>query len=172
MPAVFYELQKTAQEAKFAYEQFAAVEEAATKVAINALEALLNTTQAIQDGVLKSIPKVSGAGMTVNIDPQAIAAGASWPAYSAGAGTLRIQLLAAKDSLVVTDAVQVGFDVAEELIDLLIDQMATYDGYYDSLYGVIVNGKERVVKLDQVRRQVYVNEQAHLQNPLPQFPLP
>ena len=44
--------------------------------------------------------------------------------------------------------------------------------YYDSLYGVIVNGKERVVKLDQVRRQVYVNEQAHLQNPLPQFPLP
>ena len=44
--------------------------------------------------------------------------------------------------------------------------------YYDSLYNVIVNGKERVVKLDQVRRQIYVNEQAHLQNPLPQFPLP
>ena len=132
--AVFYELQKTAQEAKFAYEQFAAVEEAATKVAINALEVLLNTTEEMQDGVLKAIPKVSGAGMTVNIDPQAIAAGASWPAYCAGAGTLRIQLLAAKDSLVVTDAVQVGFDVAEELIDLLIDQMATYDGYYDSVY--------------------------------------
>ena len=132
--AVFYELQKTAQEAKFAYEQFAAVEEAATKVAINALEVLLNTTEGMQDGVLKAIPKVSGAGMTVNIDPQAIAAGASWPAYCAGAGTLRIQLLAAKDSLVVTDAVQVGFDVAEELIDLLIDQMATYDGYYDDVY--------------------------------------
>ena len=44
--------------------------------------------------------------------------------------------------------------------------------YYDSLYNVIVNGKERVVKLDQVRRQIYVSEQAHLQNPLPQFPLP
>ena len=130
--AVFYELQRAAQEAKFAYEQFAAVEEAATKIAINSLEVLLKSTEEIQEGVLKSIPKVSGAGMTVNIDPQAIAAAASWPAYCAGAGTLRIQLLAAKDSLVVTDAIQVGFDVAEEIFDLLIDQMETYDDYYDT----------------------------------------
>ena len=44
--------------------------------------------------------------------------------------------------------------------------------YYDSLYGVIAEGRERVVRLDQVRRQIYVNEQAHLQNPLPTLPKP
>ena len=40
-------------------------------------------------------------------------------------------------------------------------------GYYNSLYNVIVNGAEREIKLDQVRRQVYVMEEAYRQNPMP-----
>ena len=36
---------------------------------------------------------------------------------------------------------------------------------------VFCNGKEPEVKLDQVRRQVYVLEEAHKQNPLPVKPL-
>mgnify|MGYP003296460698 CR=1 FL=1 len=45
---------------------------------------------------------------------------------------------------------------------------AIYDNYYD----VIVNGAEREIKLDQVRRQVYVMEEAHRQNPLTKTLLP
>lgn len=38
---------------------------------------------------------------------------------------------------------------------------------YNNLYDVMVNGAEQVIKPEQVRRQIYVLEQAHLQNPLP-----
>ena len=36
-----------------------------------------------------------------------------------------------------------------------------------NIYDVLVNGAEPVIKHDQVRRQVYVMEEAHKQNPLP-----
>lgn len=42
---------------------------------------------------------------------------------------------------------------------------------YSDVYEVFCNGKEPEVKLDQVRRQVYVLEEAHKQNPLPVKPL-
>jgi predicted dehydrogenase len=38
---------------------------------------------------------------------------------------------------------------------------------YANLYDVLVNGAEQVIKLDQVRRQIYVIEECHKQNPLP-----
>ena len=42
---------------------------------------------------------------------------------------------------------------------------------YNDLYKVVTEGKEPEIKLEQVRRQVYVMEEAHKQNPLPQKPL-
>ena len=43
---------------------------------------------------------------------------------------------------------------------------------YDNYYNVIVNGAPREITLDQVRRQVYVMEEAHRQNPLAKTVLP
>ena len=43
---------------------------------------------------------------------------------------------------------------------------------YDDYYNVIVNGAPREITLDQVRRQVYVMEEAHRQNPLAKSVLP
>ncbi len=40
-------------------------------------------------------------------------------------------------------------------------------GVYDNLYDVLINGAERIIRLEQVRRQVYVMEEAHKQNKLP-----
>jgi len=37
---------------------------------------------------------------------------------------------------------------------------------YDDVYERLVNGKELPVKLEQVKQQIYVMEQAHLQNPM------
>ena len=38
---------------------------------------------------------------------------------------------------------------------------------YNDLYEVLVNGAEPEIKHEQVRRQIYVMEEAHRQNPLP-----
>jgi predicted dehydrogenase len=38
---------------------------------------------------------------------------------------------------------------------------------YNNLYDVLVNGAEQIIKHDQVRRQLYVIEECHRQNPLP-----
>jgi predicted dehydrogenase len=38
---------------------------------------------------------------------------------------------------------------------------------YNNLYDVMANGAEQIIKLEQVRRQIHVMEQSHLQNPLP-----
>lgn len=43
--------------------------------------------------------------------------------------------------------------------------------FYDNVLDVINGRAERIVTLDQVRRQVYVMEEAHKQNPLPAKPL-
>ncbi|MFA6815126.1 MAG: Gfo/Idh/MocA family oxidoreductase [Lentisphaeria bacterium] len=40
-------------------------------------------------------------------------------------------------------------------------------GIYNNYYDVLVHHAERIIKLDQVRRQVYTMEEAHKQNPLP-----
>lgn len=40
-------------------------------------------------------------------------------------------------------------------------------GVYGNLYDVLVNGAAREIKLEEVRRQIYVLEEAHRQNPLP-----
>jgi predicted dehydrogenase len=40
-------------------------------------------------------------------------------------------------------------------------------GFYDNAYDILVNGGQRVITLDQVRRQLAVMEECHRQNPLP-----
>ena len=42
---------------------------------------------------------------------------------------------------------------------------------YKDLYAVYTEGKEPEIKHDQVRRQIYIMEEAHKQNPLPKKPL-
>jgi predicted dehydrogenase len=42
-------------------------------------------------------------------------------------------------------------------------------GFYDNIYNALVSGGKLEVSLDQVRRQVFVLEEAHRQNPLPKL---
>ena len=42
---------------------------------------------------------------------------------------------------------------------------------YRNLYNVVQHGAEQEIKLEQVRRQIYIMEEAHKQNPLPKKPL-
>ena len=132
--AVFYELQKTAQEAKFAYEQFAAFEESVLKMGINSVDTIMKTADDMKQGIIDSTPDIIGAGMTINTDPSAMVAAAIGPAASAVRNTLQGTLLAAKNALVERTAVDIIFDVAIEAIDVVIDEIETFDGYYDDVY--------------------------------------
>ena len=42
---------------------------------------------------------------------------------------------------------------------------------YNDFYKVVTEGKEPEIKLEQVRRQIYIMEEAHKQNPLPKKPM-
>ncbi|MBT3274520.1 MAG: Gfo/Idh/MocA family oxidoreductase [Spirochaetales bacterium] len=56
------------------------------------------------------------------------------------------------------------WDIPAEEADLF-DTMGLQ--YYNDLYGVLTEGKEPVVKVEEVRRQIEVIEECHRQNPLP-----
>ena len=130
--AVFYELQRAAKEAKFIYEQVSAVEDAALKTAVINLELALGLGSDAMENVIGATPHIVGAGMTVNTDPSAIVAA------SIGAGEMSFEsatkgsIAAAKIAMASQSALEIFFDVTEETLGLLIDQMDTYDGYYDT----------------------------------------
>jgi len=52
-----YQIRKAAEEAKFAYEQFAAVEEAVLKVGINSVEYLKGMNEDMKNGILEAAPQ-------------------------------------------------------------------------------------------------------------------
>ncbi len=49
----------------------------------------------------------------------------------------------------------------------LFDQMCK--SFYEDVYRLLVEGGNRIIKLDQVRRQIKIMEECHRQNPMPQF---
>lgn len=130
--AVFYELQRAVREAKFIYEQITTVQDAAVKMAINTLEFASKQGELIQKSIIGATPKIVGAGLTVNTDPQSLVAAAVVPEKLTYQMSVDMAALAMKNELLTITAVDVGFDIAEEAFDLLIDQMDTYDGYYDT----------------------------------------
>jgi hypothetical protein len=102
----------------------------ATQCTVNTLECAVKTGAQIAEGVHKSIPKISGAGMTVNVDPQAIAGAATYPAEVSAQTTLHASILAAKNALASFDAVRTGLDLTEEGLEIASDTFADIDGWY------------------------------------------
>jgi hypothetical protein len=132
--AVFYELQRAAKEARFIYEQYCAVEEAILKAAIVKLELASGLGEHAMQLLVGATPHIVGAGMTVNTDPSAIV-GASLiePQMTAEVAT-KGSIAAAKVALAERTAADIIFDAIDEGFDLVIDQMETFDGYYDTAY--------------------------------------
>jgi hypothetical protein len=54
-----------------------------------------------------------------------------------------------------------SMDPREDLFQVLSQR------FYANAYDVLVNGADRVIQLDEVRRQVAIMEECHRQNPLP-----
>jgi len=137
--AVFHTVEQALSAAKTAYETFASVEEAALKIGINSVEAIMKMKTETQDLILDASPEIVGAGLTVNTDPSAMVAAAVGPAKIASSLSLEGTVLAAKNALVATDAVAVGFDIAEEILGITTSYIDTYDGYYDQVTDAAVD---------------------------------
>ena len=127
---VFHELKEAVVLAQQIYANYAAVQTAVLKTTVNTLEYASKMSLAALDSIVNVVPKISGAGMTVNVDPQAVVNAAVVPGQNALDWSINTPLLAAKNALVATGAIQWGFDWAVWGIDTLVDYMKTFDNYY------------------------------------------
>ena len=125
--------------AKTAYETYAAVQEAALKTAINSLEYVNKQNDAIQAQIIAATPGITGAGMTVNVDPSALVAAAAAPGHQGVRIMTEMALLTSKQAMVATDTAQIVFDIGEEVLDITMDYISTYDEYYDTAIDAAVD---------------------------------
>ena len=130
--AAFHTIKQALSASKTAYATFVSVQEAACKTALNGLEVLGDTTAEVQEGMKNLVPGIQGAGMTVNIDPRAIASAATFGAEQATFTTIQQMQLTAKNILEGFRVGQAAFDISEQVLNTAVDYMETYDGYYAS----------------------------------------
>ena len=150
--AAFHTLKQVLSASKTAYATFVSVQEAACRTALNGLEFLGDTTDAIQDGMKDLVPGIQGAGMTVNIDPRAIASAATFGAEQATLTTIQQMQLTAKNILEGFRVGQAAFDISEQVLNTAVDYMETYDGYYASA----VEAANAVLEAARASKSAYV----------------
>ena len=128
------------KEIKYAKDAISAWTDTASKIAANTLEVSMRLTGAASDAVLHSVPKVVGAGMTVNVDPQAAAAAVQNVPRLAATTAQATALVAAKNALVENN----GWDT---FLEVLLDQMEMASEYvdkYDEYYQRMLAAAEKV----------------------------
>jgi len=125
-------LQRTVAEVKAAiltgvavYHKVTAFKRHAMSTALNMIEYGLSMSEMIDDKVHKSVPGITGAGLTVNVDPSAIVSAATAPASIAAKSSLLASKLTVENLLV--DDVGKGWGA------FLADGAAIAGGYADDM---------------------------------------
>ena len=127
-------------EAKFVAEEFGVVSgylaagtKTSLKCSINTLEMMAKLDESTQEAILSSIPGIQGAGLTVNIDPKALAS-AAIIAPDLATGTAReTSLLAAKNALVAMESSKSFTDLAKSMLLSLADLVQSRSALYETL---------------------------------------
>lgn len=119
------------------YHKIAAAKRHALNLALNQINYLLNFAEMIDKQVDQSIPEISGAGMTVNVDPSAITSASSAPGEISLQTTLLSSKLTIDDALV--DDIGTGWgDAIKETVsmagDYMSDMNAAYEPVFDAFY--------------------------------------
>jgi len=130
---------KVLKEVYFGWETVQNWKSTADKILVNTLESALKLQGDVASRVIRSVPSITGAGMTVNVDPQAVANAAAAPATTASQTTLNAALVAAKNDLVANDGVSTGLEVAIEAMETANDYVDTYDDYYQRMLAAAEN---------------------------------
>ena len=114
---------------------------AALKVSVNSLETLSKLTDDQYEALEVTLPKISGAGMTVNVDPSALAGAVTGPAYFATESVQETALLAAKNSLAILEAGQSWTTIAKGVLaslgELVAARAQTYNEILNAWYALL-----------------------------------
>ncbi|MBQ7721817.1 MAG: hypothetical protein IJT64_02790, partial [Kiritimatiellae bacterium] len=128
----FHTIKQALETARSAFNLARAIQSTSLKVALNVLESSDVLTEEEEARITAAVPGIQGAGMTVNVDPRALASAAVGAAAGAVDGVLETSKLSAKNALEVIDAQKAVFDFAIGEYDIMVDYMTTYDGYYET----------------------------------------
>ena len=119
-------LMKIWEEAYNLFEYTKTVADESLQATINTLEFASKQTTSIQKQVVGSTPKIIGAGMTVNTDPQAI--------VQAAVGTPAISAQLATDaSIVVAKNARLGLDGTDKFMAITGEALETANEFFDNL---------------------------------------
>ena len=106
-----------------------ALRKAAVDTYITTMEAIDGKTQDVAKGIKESVPKIMGAGMTVNTDPSAAAAAVVNATVDGARVTFLSSIIAAKTELTVNEAIatcltvpQKTMEVVENIVNTRIDE--------------------------------------------------
>ena len=115
-------------------------QKAALNASINSLQLMGELSEQAAERLSDAIPQISGAGLTVNIDPHALADAVLGPAYTSQETIRASALLAAKNSIAVIDAGQSWTTIAKGLLtamgEIASERVATYTKLRDRWYEV------------------------------------
>ncbi|MBO7685815.1 MAG: hypothetical protein J6V72_05500, partial [Kiritimatiellae bacterium] len=128
----FHTIKQSLETARSAFNLARAIQSTSLKVALNVLESSDILTEEEEARITAAVPGIQGAGMTVNVDPRALASAAVGAAAGAVDGVLETSKLSAKNALEVIEAQKAVFDFAIGEYDIMVDYMTTYDGYYET----------------------------------------
>ena len=111
---------------------------AALNCAINTLEMVNDIGDEAVEATLNSVPGIQGAGMTVNIDPRALAGAAMSTIKTSQEATYQASLLSAKNAIAVMEAGQSWTTLTKELImggaEYALDRVENYTQLRDAWY--------------------------------------
>ena len=117
--------------AKATADAFLTASDCAAKVAKNVCEFTSKTGKLAYDGVINATPTITGAGMTVNVDPSAIVGAATFPANMTAQQIIEAGILAAKNSIDGFDAAGTFLELGQEAIDLIFGFFEENIAWYD-----------------------------------------
>ena len=110
-----------------------ATADGAVQITINTLEYASKQSEAVQKAVIGSTPKIVGAGMTVNTDPQALAAAASSPAALTFQAATDASILGCKNSRIGLDMSEKIMAVTGEILETANEWIDNFDEYYQRM---------------------------------------
>lgn len=143
-------------EGYYGYQIYAAEEEiffdTSTKVgllcSINTLQMIGTLSEESQENIISSLPKIQGAGMTVNIDPSALASSVIMGPSLSLTTQRETALLAAKNALVMNDYGKETKDFFKKLleigVDLAKDRVAKHASLRSDWYACTLAGNDLV----------------------------
>ena len=141
-------IMKAVEAVNFGFDYATAAAEASLKIAINSLEFATKMAGEDLESVESVMPRITGAGMTVNVDPHAIAALPVRSTYLALAGTLNASLLGTKDALVVSQTTKDWRDIANLIVESANELIDNLDDYYCRMRDAAESQYDAAVELD------------------------